>query len=68
VPVALPEPVFVLDRCPPPFAFILLVPPPRLFPLVPPREFEPTLLLGVAFGITADRFSARQRVQHLMTR
>ena len=39
-----------------PRAFWRLVPPPRLFPVFPPREFEPTLLLGVALGMIAVRF------------
>src|SRR3954451_3815957 len=59
VPVAFGEPVFLLLRAPPPFAFCRLVPPPLRFSVVPPREFEPTLLLGVALGINADRFCAR---------
>jgi hypothetical protein len=65
VPVAFGEPVFLLLRAPPPFAFCRLVPTPLRFPLVPPREFEPTLLLGVALGINADRFCARGCMQRV---
>jgi hypothetical protein len=43
------------------------VPPPRLFPVLPPREFDPTLLLGVALGITPDRFRSFLHVQNCST-
>jgi hypothetical protein len=39
-----------------------------LLPLVPPREFEPTLLLGVALGITAVRVGRAIRVQDYAAR
>ena len=51
------------ERSEPPRAFWRLVPPPRLFPVLPPREFEPTLLLGVALGITVFRFRQASCVQ-----
>jgi hypothetical protein len=54
-------------RSDPPRAFCRLVPPPRLFPLVPPREFDPTLLLGVALGIPGDRVRRGDRVQNCAT-
>ena len=65
VPVAFGAPVFVPVRCPPPFAFCRLVPPPLRFPVLPPREFDPTLLLGVARGITPVRFCARTCMQQM---